>query len=221
MYYSSRHLNATDHHCIGAATSNNVMGPYSPLPEPLVCPLEQGGAIDPDGFEDIDGSRYMVYKIDGNSLNNKTTTPNYHPTPLMLQKVDPQDGITLLGDPVQLLDRGPQDGPLIEAPSLMRAADISGKHPTYVLFYSSNVFTTPYYDVGYATSTNGINGPYTKSHTPLLQTGDDMGRLWGPGGLDVGVGGEKVVFHSGYDSASVVRQMWTGQVAVNGTTVYV
>lgn len=220
MYYSSKRLNQTRRHCVGAAISKTVMGPYTPLPEPLACPLVQGGAIDPDGFMDVDGSRYLIYKVDGNSLNNRTSN-TFSPTPLMLQQVDSKDGITLVGEPTQLLDRGPEDGPLIEAPSMMRAADISGKNSVYVLFYSSNVFTTVHYNVNYATSKNGIKGPYTKAATPLLQTGDNSGKLFGPGGLDVGVGGQKVVFHSGYDGGSVVRQMWTGLIAVNGTTVYI
>ena len=220
MYYSAKHAKVTRRHCVGAATAKTVIGPYTPLPNPLVCPLAQGGAIDPDGFKDVDGSRYLIYKVDGNSLNNRTTNV-YNPTPLMLQQVDPNDGITLMGAPTQLLDRGPEDGPLVEAPSMMRATDISGKNPVYILFYSSNVFTTAHYDVNYATSKNGIEGPYTKSTTPLLKTGDNSGKLYGPGGLDVGVGGQKVVFHSGYEGGSVVRQMWTGQIAVNGTTVYI
>ena len=219
MYYSARHANATKFHCVSAATSKNVTGPYTPLPNPLICPLTQGGAIDPDGFRDVDGSRYIVYKVDGNSLNPITKTTN--PTPLMLQQVNEDDGYTLVGSPTQLLDRGPQDGPLIEAPSLMRAADLTGKIPVYVLFYSSNVFTTKHYDVAYATSTNGIKGPFTKSIQPLLSTGDNNGTLFGPGGMDVGVGGQKVVFHSGYDGGSIVRQLWTGEIAVNGTTVYI
>ena len=137
----------------------------------------------------------------------------------MIQEVD-TDGITFIGNATQLIDHGPQDGPLVEAPSMMRPADISGKAPVYVLFYSSNVFTTMHYNVGYATSTTSILGPYAKSATPLLKTGDDLGNLYGPGGLDVGAGGEKVVFHSRYNGGAIVRQMWTGQVAVNGTTVF-
>ncbi|MCJ1245887.1 hypothetical protein MMC30_003091 [Trapelia coarctata] len=210
MYYSSKHSNQTRRHCVGAATSKTIMGPYAPLPEPLAYPLAQGGAIDPDGFKDVDG----------NSLNNRTSSI-INPTPLMLQQVNSKDGNTLVGAPTQLLDRGPEDGPLIEAPSMMRAADILGKNPVYILFYSSNVFTTAQYSINYATSKNGIKAPYTKAAAPLLQTGDNAGKLFGPGGLDVGVGGQKVVFHSGYDGGSIVHQMWTGQIAVNGTTVYI
>lgn len=219
MYYSAGYAKAVKHHCVGVATSKNVMGPYIPQAQPLVCPLSQGGAIDPDGFRDEDGSRYIVYKVDGNSLDNFTATVN--PTPLMLQQVNETDGISLVGKPQQLLDRTKADGPLIEAPCLIRTEGTSGNSSVYVLFFSSNLFTTSHYNVAYATSTTGLKGPYIRNPTPLLATGDDEGRLYGPGGLDVGGGGEKVVFHSGYSGTSITRQLWTGQIAVNGTTVII
>ncbi len=52
MYYSVVHVTDFTKHCIGAATSRCVMGPYTALPDPLFCPLEQGGAIDAAGFKD-------------------------------------------------------------------------------------------------------------------------------------------------------------------------
>ena len=160
----------------------------------------------------------MIYKVDGNSLNNLTNT--LHPTPLMLQKVDPTDGVTIIGDPIQLLDRSVQDGPLIEAPTMARYdSEDSESGSIYVLFYSSNVFTTRWYDISYATSTTGIEGPYTKTGVPLLVTGDDDGKLFGPGGLDVGIDGQKVVFHSGIGGSSIVRTLWTGNLSVNGTII--
>jgi len=49
-------------HCVGAATSSKILGPYTPQTIPLVCPVSLGGAIDASGFED-NGQRYIVYKI--------------------------------------------------------------------------------------------------------------------------------------------------------------
>lgn len=67
MYYSAL-VNETVH-CTGAATATNIQGPYIPVgDEPLVCPQQEGGAIDASGFRDVDGSRWVVYKVDGNSL---------------------------------------------------------------------------------------------------------------------------------------------------------
>ncbi|CRK23815.1 hypothetical protein BN1708_018068, partial [Verticillium longisporum] len=49
----------------------------------------------------------------------------------MLQEVGP-DGFTKIGNPVQILDRTEADGPLVEAPDIVRLED-----GTYVLFFSS------------------------------------------------------------------------------------
>ena len=138
----------------------------------------------------------------------------------MLQAVDPKDGVTLRGAPIQLLDRGPEDGPLIEAPSMARMIRPGDNKPVYVLFFSSNIFTGKWYDVRYATSTTGIKGPYTKSPNQLLKTGDQE-NLFGPGGLDVGIDGMKVVFHSGFGGSSIERAMWTGQISLKDLTVVI
>ena len=200
----------------------------------------KGGAIDPDGFHDLStNKRYVVYKTDGNSIGHGGTCSNsvapIVPTPLMLQEVGP-DGISLVGDAVQILDRDNLDGPLIEAPSLHRSDE-----GIYFLFFSSNCFTTPKYDVSYATATN-IWGPYTKSGRPLLITSD--AGLVGPGGLDIIKGGDLVVFHGhmtinndpAYKKQAetisaktgtpitqvalpLIRGMWSGNAAFKGTDV--
>ena len=52
LYFSAAVNNDSAHHCVGAATSNSANGPYVPQSDPLFCPLDQGGAIDPAGFKD-------------------------------------------------------------------------------------------------------------------------------------------------------------------------
>ncbi|KAK5061498.1 hypothetical protein LTR84_008042 [Exophiala bonariae] len=243
LYYTDEVATSRSHHCIGAATSKSVLGPYTPLDQPLACPdvHKLGGAIDPDGFYDPSThKRYVLYKTDGNSLGHGGTCSNtiapIMPTPIMLQEVSMHDGITLIGNAVQLLDRDVTDGPLIEAPSLHRSCE-----GIYFLFYSSNCFTTPMYDVAYATATN-INGPYTRSNHPLLITSDS--NLVGPGGLDIIRGGDMVVFHShltvdndpamkkkaekiSHDTNTpladvklpLVRGLWTAKATFSGDTV--
>jgi beta-xylosidase len=189
MYFSAAAASDTSKHCVGVATSSTVTGPYVPENAPLACPLQQGGAIDPDGFYD-DGSFYVVYKIDGNSLDGDGTL---HSTPIMLQALD-SDAATPYGSPIQILDRSDADGPLVEAPSLVKRGD------TYYLFFSSNMYDTPLYDVSYATASN-ITGPYTKAqapNAPLLVSGDssNVGPLSGPGGSDFSVDGTRIVFHA-------------------------
>lgn len=135
----------------------------------------------------------------------------------MLQQVSSDNGVDLIGDPQEILDRGKYDGPLIEAPSLVRTAE-----GVYILFFSSNCYNGPLYDTSYATSTNGVHGPYTKSSKPLLLTGDNKKQLQSPGGLDVGTDGVNVVFHSDLKPSNAdVRQMWTGQLVIQGSKVQI
>ena len=225
LYYSDVPTWAPQHHCVGAATSKNILGPYTPSTQPFACPDVHtiGGAIDPDGFHDVaTNKRYVVYKVDGNSLGHGGACMNsvapIVPTPLMLQEVA-ADGVTHIGNPVELLDRDDIDGPLIEAPTLHRSPE-----GVYFLFYSSNCFTTPKYDVSYATATN-ILGPYTRSSRPLLVTND--ADLVGPGGMDIIKGGDMIVFHGHMPANSVeqsvskllIRGMWSATARFSGTSI--
>ena len=99
MYFSASSSEDASKHCIGAATSSSITGPYTPTDNAVACPLDQGGAIDADGFAD-GGTYYVVYKMDGNSLNGDEST---HPTPLLLQVLN-SDAVTPNGNPTQLLD---------------------------------------------------------------------------------------------------------------------
>lgn len=204
MYFSAATSQDDTKHCVGAATSPSITGPYTPEENVLACPLDQGGAIDADGFSE-GGAYYVVYKVDGNSLDGDGTT---HPTPIMLQGLN-SDAVTPNGDPIQLLDRDSNDGPLIEAPSLVNVDGI------YYLSFSSNMYDTTLYDVSYATA-SALTGPYTKAQSPnapLLQTGDpsNVGDLSGPGGADFNGDGSKIVFHA----------FENGQNIDNGRAMYV
>ncbi|KAI6041815.1 glycoside hydrolase family 43 protein [Pisolithus marmoratus] len=162
MYYAAESASQMTH-CVGAATSTNPVGPYTPQTQPIACQTAGGGAIDPAGFQDVDGQRYIVYK--------------------MMEA----DALTATGDPLQILDRGPYDGPLIEAPALIL------HNGTYVLTFSSNCYNTDLYDISYATAPS-VSGPYTKASSPLLVTGDDG--LNGPGGTTSMPDGTFMVFHA-------------------------
>lgn len=203
MYFSASSADDDSKHCVGAATSSSITGPYTPEDSPLACPLDQGGAIDADGFKDGD-TYYVVYKVDGNSIQSDST-------PLMLQGLN-SDAVTPNSDPTQLLDRDDADGPLIEAPSL---ANVDG---TYYLTFSSNVYSTKDYDVSYATAPT-LTGPYTKAQAPdapLLVSGDssDVGELGGPGGSDFNADGSKIVFHAFENGENMDkgRAMWVADI---------
>jgi len=118
------------------------------------------------------------------------------------------DGITADGQPVQLLDRTDADGPLIEAPSMQRSAD-----GTYSLFFSSNCYITPNYDVTWATSSS-ILGPFTRTG-PLITTGKNG--LTAPGGASVAADGIHMVFHA--NAAGGARAMFTNTIQGNGAGI--
>jgi beta-xylosidase len=88
LYYAATDARQTVQHCVGAATADNILGPYTDQASPIACPLSQGGAIDPSGFTDADGTYYVVYKIDGNSIGHGGSCGNtvdpIVPTPHML-----------------------------------------------------------------------------------------------------------------------------------------
>ena len=137
----------------------------------------------------------------------------------MLQKLS-ADGTTTDGSaPVQILDRDDADGPLIEAPSLVRVEDSSSAGGwLYILFFSSNCYSSSLYDVSYAYSTAGVAGPYTKAQAPvapLLQTGTPYADLYAPGGLSVASTGTKVVFMADEGQSADTRQMYTGTLSID------
>ena len=51
MYWSAHLANTTSTHCVSAATSKTVKGPYIPLQSILVCPDNSFGAFDVAGFK--------------------------------------------------------------------------------------------------------------------------------------------------------------------------
>jgi beta-xylosidase len=126
----------------------------------------------------------------------------------MLQKLQ-ADGTSPDGAPVPILDRTAADGPLVEAPELVRSHE-----GIYFLFFSSGCTRNPSYDLKYATADN-ITGPYTRANAPLLQT-DDWG-LHAPGsaGLFPAGGGQwNLVFHARVEGR--IRAMFTGRLELKG-----
>jgi beta-xylosidase len=225
MYFSAAVVQFSGHHCIGVGTSKNIQGPYTALDKPLVCPdptatgsvvdsiiasAGVGGAIDASGFKDADGTRYVVYKVDGNSVGSGGVCGNSNApqraTPIMLVPVQ-ADGITPTGTPVQILDRDTNDGPLIEAPSLVRTSD-----GQYALFFSSNCYTTPNYDVTWAVAPS-IMGPYTKAG-PMFVTGTDG--LSAPGGASIAADGTHMVYHANLNGG---RAMYTTTISGTGPSI--
>jgi arabinan endo-1,5-alpha-L-arabinosidase len=193
---------ATHTQCIGSAVASDAAGPFVPDEAgPIVCPTEEGGAIDPDTFVDRDGTRYLVFKNDGNCCGIDTW--------LQLAPLS-ADGRSLTGPPVRLIKQTKAwEGNLIEAPTLIRHA------AEYVLLYSANDYGGEHYAIGYARSST-LTGPYTKAAGPLVTTDSTGGRYIGPGGQDVATaqdGTQRLLIHSwsdglAYRGMSVLRLGW-------------
>ncbi|RWA14337.1 hypothetical protein EKO27_g767 [Xylaria grammica] len=216
MYYTARKSGST--HCIGAATSATALGPFTPQSAPLICNDAGGGVIDASGYDD-GVNRWILWKVDGNSLGGATTcqggTPSgaYKPTPIVIQRVA-RDALTLLDSPSTILDNeGASNNGVVEAPALYKIAD-----GNYILFYSAHCYSSDDYDIEYAFSST-INGAYTNRGI-LLRSVDNKG-IWGPGGLDIDPNGKSVVFHGrlNANNGNGARQLYSASLTINGRSV--
>jgi beta-xylosidase len=167
MYYVTPSSDAPDNRgCISRATSDDPAGPFvDDSTEAFICPLSQGGAIDPSVVVDDDGTPHLLWKSDGNCCKL--------PTIIYSQRLS-SDGLSTAGEPVELLTATqPWEGDLIEAPSMVR------KGSTHYLFYSANNWDSTNYAVGAAVC-ESITGPCHKpERTPWMAS---SGRSRGPGG---------------------------------------
>jgi arabinan endo-1,5-alpha-L-arabinosidase len=173
MYYTSRD-EASDKQCIGVATATSPEGPFRSVgtanEKAFICQPDEGGSIDAASFTDDDGTRYLLWKNDGNCCG--VTTYIY------IQRVS-ADGLTLEGEPTQLIKNDlAWEGNLVEGPTLWKQ---NGK---YYLFYSANAYNNDRYAVGYAVA-DSILGPYVKNPKPFMATDMKNGGAFGPGGQDI------------------------------------
>jgi arabinan endo-1,5-alpha-L-arabinosidase len=184
--------------CVGAAVADEVRGPYRPAgDQPLVCPPHDGSDIDPQGFTDTDGTRYLLYKsLHGNGV----------PSTLWLQRVDPT-GLALTGGRKPLLRvDSPDEKGVIEAPFLSRTGG------GYTLLYSAGTYTDDSYHTSYATAST-VDGPYRKAGA-LLTTGGLGGAVDGPGGAAVADG--HLYFH-GWLPGRKARALYSLPIRFDGT----
>lgn len=213
MYFSAQANGYAGKHCTGAATSSNITGPYTAINDTISCALQDGGTIDPDGFQDpVSGNYYVVYKQDGNSIGSggacqNSIMPNA-PTPLNIIQVK-SDLTTLAagGFGTTLLMNEEEDGSNIEAPALIY------HDGTYFLIYNSGCYVQPGYTVRYATTTDLFNKPFVRVTEPLINTGDTKADVQVPGAVDVSRDGTKLIFHGNVDIGSGKRNR--GMYAAN------
>jgi GH43 family beta-xylosidase len=202
MYFTATNYRPA-RQCIGVATSDVPTGPFAVQGEGmLVCPAEEGGAIDASTFAD-GGQLYLVWKNDGNCCGLDTWISA---APLTA------DGLGLAGEPTRLFKQTLEwEGDLVEAPTLI---EHDGQ---YVAFYSANSYSDDRYAVGYATAET-VTGPWTKSEQPFLATDTFDGDYRGPGGQDVitTADGETFLAFHGWDPAFTYRGMYVEPLTWEG-----
>jgi len=158
--------------CISRAVSSSPAGPFvDDSSSAFICPLSNGGAIDPSVFVAPDGTPWLLWKSDGDCCNLPTT--------IYSQQLS-ADGLSTVG-PAHALIGATQswEGHLVEAPSMIENGN------TYWLFYSANLWGSDNYGIGVARCTSVI-GPCTKplDHAWLSSDGSGLQRDPGPGGQE-------------------------------------
>lgn len=79
MYFALTTAADSSHHCVGAATSATILGPYQPISTPLFCDLSVGGAIDPAGFvEPMTTSTRLDRRTTNQRYVGKSLGPIHH-----------------------------------------------------------------------------------------------------------------------------------------------
>jgi arabinan endo-1,5-alpha-L-arabinosidase len=202
MYFVAEDT-ASAKQCIGMATADDVTGPYTAgTGDPVVCTVDEGGAIDPAVFTDDDGTRYLVWKNDGNCCAMDTW--------IQIAPLN-ADGTALAAPATKLFKETEEwEGQLVEAPVLIKHDD------TYVIFYSANNYATDEYAIGVATSPT-ITGPYVKEPEPLLSSASSDGLFIGPGGQDVlSTPDGDVLFFHGWNELQMYRGMYSVPLEWNG-----
>lgn len=176
--------------CIGAAVASSPLDPFQPQPQPLVCPRRaaadpaydiakpaaQGlpkrqGVIDPEGFVDRDGRRYVLYRT------------QQQPSSLRMVRV-PSNGLAGSGrrDSVEILRRRG----VVENPVLVHR----GKF--YVLLTSQSYFGTCGYQTTWRKARTVAALATARKHLLLDQSRTG---LCGPGGADL-LGESVLVLHA-------------------------
>lgn len=185
--------------CIGRAVARSPAGPFVDGSEkPFLCQPDAGGSIDPSVFTDADGTSYLLWKNDGNSIGERTY--------LYAQRLSP-DGRRLVGRRARLVANDRQwEAMVVEAPTLWRHGG------RYYLFFSANAYATGLYAVGYATCTGPLGPCRDASENPILTS---RCRAVGPGHQAIvrdAEGRTWLVYHAWRSGAVGVdppgRQLW-------------
>lgn len=170
LYYVARDKQF-DKQCIGVAIADSPEGKFKDNNDhPLVCPADEGGAIDPSPLRDGD-KLYLYWKNDGNCCGI--------PTNIYVQELS-ADGQKLTSPPVRLIGNDQAwEGRVVEAPSMFKHGS------TYYLFFSANDYASLNYAVGYATCTSATGPCEQAKDNPILESVLKNPPVIGPGGQTI------------------------------------
>jgi hypothetical protein len=162
---------STNAECISRATASSPTGPFvDNSSSAFVCPLDEGGAIDPAVFVDTAGTPWLLWKSDGDCCDE--------PTYIYSQQLT-SDGLATVGPPHRLIGATqPWEDHLVEAPTMIQ------DHDHFWLFYSGSLWGHPTYGIGIARCSSVV-GPCTKplDHAWVASHADGVSDQ-GPGGQE-------------------------------------
>jgi Glycosyl hydrolases family 43/Protein of unknown function (DUF732) len=175
----------TNAECISRATSTSATGPFvDNSTSAFICPLDEGGAIDPSVFVASNGTPWLLWKSDGDCCDEATY--------IYTQQLS-SDGLSTAGPPHRLLGATqPWEDKLVEAPTMIQDDN------RYWLFYSGSLWGHKTYGIGIA-SCESVTGPCTKPLDHAWVSSDSDGVS------DQGPGGEEF-----YETGSIVWMVHHG-----------
>jgi len=173
---------------VACATADNPRGPWTDH-GPMIG--QDAGSIDAVPVTDRDGSRWLIWKEDGNSRKQ--------PTPLWIQRLS-DDGTKLVGQPAEIMRNDkPWEGALIEGPFVQRHGDY------FYMFYSGAgcCGRDCNYALGVARAKN-LLGPWEKNPAnPIL----DENAVWkcpGHGSVVTTKDGRDFMLYHAYDRKAFI-----------------
>ena len=201
--------------CIGAATASSPLGPFTPVAGgPLVCPgladvptaddtvpnrpITDAGVIDPSGFKDSDGTRFLLYKT------------QQLPSSLRIVRLNAAGTHVASGATSRQLLRADR---IVENPVLVKRGG------AYVLFASRGPYNQCSYETIWMRAPGlGANAFDTVTQHTLLTPGSTNG-VCGPGGGDIAAaldGGQRIFFHGWLCGSSPCPSNFNSQTSTEG-----
>ena len=180
VYYTARRKNGPL--CIAVATASRPQGPYRDH-GPMLC--QEAGSIDAVPVDDERGTRYLVWKEDGNSRKQ--------PTPLWAQRLSP-DGTRLVGERHELLrNEVPWEAHLIEGPFILKRGE------WFYMFYSADACCGRQcnYKLGVARA-KALLGPWERHAINPILAGNDDWKCPGHGSVVSTEDGRDFLLYHGY-----------------------